>query len=248
MSDPIAPPASAGFNSPPVASSASPVTIPAAELARYRALESEYQEFQAKTLPELRSAHEAALKERDTELSKASARAAELEQGWGAERGAWANQETARQAELAASQAHANRLRDAYHSKAKSEALALAISGVEFSGSDPSERAEAAAQFLALIGPSFETAEVEGNPIVREKTSGRAAGDVLRELLADRRFQHFLAPRSRGGAGTDATGSMSSLERQFDGTMVRPGSLEWNVAQFQRGQHIAERSTGIRLK
>lgn len=241
MSDQTPRPPSPGFNSPPVASSASPVTIPAAELARFRALEAEYQEFQAKTLPELRTAHEAAMQAKEAERLQVLAERDGAVQILGSERQSWGDQQRALEARVneATSAAAASRQRHLDHVKAV--ALADALAGCVWSGESPEVRAKVAARFRRDLEPSFEVIEENGQAIVKEKATGRPISEVIPAILAAPDSQIYFAPSSRGGSGTDGTGSIY-------GSQLRTGSAEWHAGQLRRGQAALRASTGIILE
>jgi hypothetical protein len=85
----------------------------------------------------------------------------------------------------------------------KESTIAAGLLGV------PWDDADAAAQARQLLEPRFEAVrDAAGAVVVREKGTHRPAADVLKEWLASKPAERFLAAKSRGGAGArggDAT-------------------------------------------
>ena len=200
------------------ADSAASATIPLSveEYQRLRSLESQVEE--------LRMAKAAELEAKEADRIKALADRGRIEEALSQQRQAFEsklNDSTSRFAELER-QIFAER---------KGAVIAQAFAGRMFVGESPERQAEAAMQLRSLLESRFETArDASGALVVRDKASGRPAGEVIRETLDSPSFAHFFAPSSRGGAGFDATRSMPNL------TLPKPGSLDFIASEFKARQ------------
>lgn len=80
------------------------------------------------------------------------------------------------------------------------------LSGFDFAGDTPEERAFHRQILKDHLRPQFEAIKTPAGTItVRERVSYRPADAVLRERLSGKALALFLAPTSRGGSGTDGT-------------------------------------------
>lgn len=84
--------------------------------------------------------------------------------------------------------------------------LADALQGRNFVGDTPEAKAGTAAMVRKLLADDFETSrDGSGNLIVRDKTTGRPAADVLKERLDSPQFAIFFAASHGGGSGHSGT-------------------------------------------
>jgi hypothetical protein len=206
------------FSNPPAASGASLVQISADEFQRFRSVEAEFGKLQSKLNAELVA--------KEAERLQALADAGKSREALEEQRKSW-------ESKLSDANAGFNKVRDQYHGKAKSEVIVSSLVGREFAGDKPEVQAKVAQKFLRDIDPLFETIEdATGNLIVREKGTGRPAADAIKELINAPENQHYFAPKSRGGAGTDGTGSASHAQ-QTDNPHP-PGSAAWHGHNYKK--------------
>lgn len=227
MSESASTDAHPAFNAPPAADGKSTVPITAEEFAefqRLKDLEPRFAELQAKHQADL-----ATLTSKHGELAKALA---ELD----TTRKSSDEQRAALEARIAEATGQAGAIRQRYLDRAKSEAIASALAGVEFVGQDAAVKARVAGRFREMIAPGFDIAEdANGNPTVTERGTGRPFAEAMAGLLDAPENQGFFAPRTRGGAGTDGTGYAGSTIHP-SGNPHRPGSLEWHSLNLQRSR------------
>lgn len=217
------------FGTPPVANGASVLQITAEEYHKLRSFESQLGEFQKKYQADLDAQNNERLKVIG-EKEGVQKLLEESNKGW--------------QRKLDEANGSIAKVRDLYHSKAKSEALSAPLAGIEFVGNDADTKAKVAANFRTLIEGRFEVREDDaGNLVVRDKVSGRPAADVMKELLNAPEYQGFFAPKTRGGSGTDGTGSASTSATATENPH-QFGSLDWHAWQIARSR---SELTGLRV-
>lgn len=200
------------------AESSAPATIPLSveEYQRLKGLEAQ--------IEDLRSARSFELETKEAERIKALAERGRIEE-------ALSEQRQALEAKLSESAARFAELERQVFSERKNAVIAQAFAGRTFVGETPERQAEAAAQVQALLESRFETArDPSGSLIVRDKSTGRTAAEVIRETLDSASFAHFFAPSSRGGAGGDATRSAPNPQPP------KPGTLDHIAAEFKARQ------------
>lgn len=105
----------------------------------------------------------------------------------------------------------------------KSAVLAQSFAGRSFVGESPEAQAQAASQLQTLLESKFETVrDSAGQLVVRDKLTGRPASEVLKETLDSGAYNHFFAPRGKGGSGGNGN-SQQPLSTQEG---PQPGSAE----------------------
>ncbi len=143
-------------------------------------------------------------------------------------------QRTGLESKLTAAEQRAQQIERRMLDANKSAVIAQALAGVTFAGDTAEDQAEAAAQLRLLLERDVEASlDANGNVLVRDRTTGRPADQVLREALAGKKFAHFLARKGgdgTGGGGGDRTGKTEETEG------VKPGSLEAIAAEYKANQ------------
>jgi hypothetical protein len=92
----------------------------------------------------------------------------------------------------------------------KTAAIAEALNGREFAGTDP---AKTAALVRRLLADEVEAArDSQGLPIVFDRATRRPATEYLRERLEAPEFALFFKASNRGGAGSDGTRAASTQQ------------------------------------
>ena len=113
----------------------------------------------------------------------------------------------------------------AWFAEKTSSAIASALNGRSFAGSDP---AATAALVRRLLEGEIETVrDPQGTPLTRSRADLRPAADYLKARLDSPEFAVFFAPQSRGGSGGDGTRPAGTPQPQA------PGSLEAIAARFK---------------
>lgn len=235
--------ANPAFSGPPAESGESEVKVAAAELNRLRGLEPALKELQAK-YDEITGQHKAGLEAitaKDADLARLNGELEASRKTAGDERAQWesklADAQKAADAQRAALEARVTEeagklgpLRQRFLERAKSEAIASGLAGAQFVGDADAQR-RAAAAFRDFLAPQFAaTEDGNGEPVIIHRASGRPAAEAMRDLLNAPEYQGFFAAQTRGGAGTDGTGS-AAIE-----SPGAYGSLEWLAAAVKRGQ------------
>jgi hypothetical protein len=204
------------IQNPSEPAAAATISLPVEEYQRLKGLEAQ--------VDELRSARTTDLDAKEAERIKSLAERGRIEE-------ALSRQRQALEAKLGESAARFAELERQIFDERKAAVIAQAFAGRSFVGDGPERQAEAAMQVRALLESRFETVrDASGSLVVRDKASGRAAADVIRETLDSASYAHFFAPSSRGGAGGDATRSAPSPKPP------KPGSLDFIAAEFKARQ------------
>lgn len=106
----------------------------------------------------------------------------------------------AKDAEIQAANAKAGALETSILGSAKAAAISAALLGAKFVND------VAGGQVLQLLDGRFEaTRDAAGVVQVRERGTGKPAGETIKTWLASSDAAHFLQPTSQGGAGTTGT-------------------------------------------
>ncbi len=79
--------------------------------------------------------------------------------------------------------------------------------------------------------------------IVREKGTGRPAHEVAASWLRAGENQMFLAARTTGGSGTDATRQAPLAQSEHP-----VGSPQWAVERWRRGQAEANATKALQVR
>lgn len=216
------PPAAPGENrtppAPAPAATAAPtmVTLTVDEYQRFRGLERQLSDFQVqqqKALDDARNAELKAMADKG-EIEKALA---EQKKDWEAKHAEALGKHRALESQILTEKFDAT--------------INDALAGVEWTGDTPEQRANASRMFRLTIKPDFESIRLaDGTIVVRDKASGRPAAEVLRERLSDPSLSFLLAPKSRGGSGSDGARPPANQQQP------QPGSLEAIAAQFKANQ------------
>jgi len=187
------------------------------ERQRLRALEAQ--------LSDVRRQQDAALEMKDQERLRALAEKGQIEEALEQQRRTWERKH-------AEAVSRYTLLEQQVFGERKSAAIADALQGRAFVGETSEQRSAAAAMVRRLLQDEFETVrEASGALVVRERSSGRPAGEALRERLDSPQFAIFFAATSRGGAGGDASRPYAAPRG------AQPGSLEAIVDQWRDRQN-----------
>lgn len=217
------------FNSPPAADGKSTVPITAEEFAefqRLKDLEPQFRDLQGRHQADL-----ATLTARDGELAKALAELDTARQGFAGERATL-------ESKIAEATGKVDAIKARLMERAKAEAISAGLAGVAFVG-DESTRPKVAGAFRDFVGGRFEAREDDqGNVAVFESATGKPAAEALKAMLTAPEFSGFFAANTRGGAGTDGTGS-TDRTITASGNPHRPGTLEWHAANLARSRENA---------
>lgn len=220
----------AAFQSPPAANGASLIQIPAEEWHRLRSLEPTLAEFQRKS--------QADIDAKEQERLKAIGDKDGVQRLLDESNKSW-------QSKLDAANGSIAKTREKYHGKALESALAGSLAGVQFVGENAEVQGRVAANFRSIIQGRFEVREDEGGNLeVRDKVSGRPAADVMKELLNAPEHQGFFAPKTRGGAGTDGSGSAGN-QADPNANPHPFNSVAWHGWNVSRGR---ANLTGLQIR
>ncbi|MDE2100494.1 MAG: hypothetical protein KGL39_24835 [Patescibacteria group bacterium] len=134
-------------------------------------------------------------------------------------------QRTAWEGKLTEAQARAKQIESRMLAANRKTVIAQALSGKVFSGATAEIQASQTKQLQTLLDNEIE-ASIDGNgdPIVRDKLTGRPADQVLREMLAGPEYAHYFAANGAGGTGGgggDRSGRQQEAEKPPE-----PGSFE----------------------
>ena len=200
----------------PESAGAATIALSVEEYQRLRGLEAQVED--------LRNARNSELEAKEADRIKALAERGRIEE-------ALSQQRQAYESKLNDSMSRFADLERQIFSERKSAVIAQAFAGRAFVGDSPERQSEAATQLRALLESKFETVrDASGSLVVRDKATGRPAGEVIRETLDSGSYAHFFAPSSRGGAGGDATRPTASLQPP------KPGSLDFIASEFRTRQ------------
>jgi hypothetical protein len=115
----------------------------------------------------------------------------------------------------------------AWFGEKTASAIATALNGRVFAGTDPTATA---ALVRRLLEGEIETVrDAQGLPLTRSRTDLRPAADYLKARLDSPEFGVFFAPASRGGSGTDGTRSAGNPTPQ-----TPPTALDASVAAYHK--------------
>lgn len=163
-------------------------------------------------LAELEQAHARSLRERDeaeAERLKSSAKAGELEKSWEENDKRW--EKKYREVEQSRAEIESKWL-----GEKKTAAIAEALNGREFAGTDP---AATAALVRKLLADEVEASrDSQGNPTVYDRATRRPASEYLRERLNSPDLAIFFKASNRGGAGGDGTRTAGNGQQSDDPT------------------------------
>lgn len=191
------------------------------EYQRFRSLETQ--------LAELSKVQQAALDAKEQERLKAVAEKDGADKALSEQRKTW----EAKHAEALA--AH-TKLESQVYSERIESTVAKAFEAVTFAGDTTEQRAFAAAAVRRELAEELEaTRDAAGALHVRQKVTGMAAGDWLKEKLASPRYASFLAASKTGGTG--AGGDKPGLGDPSK--PPEPGSVAESVSNFIKSRSQA---------
>lgn len=174
----VTPPAPEPVIAPPTAPAMVPVTVE--EYQRLRSTEAQ--------LAEMKRANALILEKAEADRIKALADKGQVDEAMKQLREA----ETAKRTEAETRYAG---LESQYLGEKKANVIGDSLAGRDFVSP------EAAAQAKTLLDARFEsTRDASGQIMVREKSTGRPAAEVIRETLDSPSFAHFMKPSTTGGA------------------------------------------------
>ena len=227
ITTPAAPAPHPDFTKPPAAQGenrAAPAPAPAAQtvpftmdqVQRFIAIERELNEIKAAKQTEVEQAKQAEL--------LAMAKAGDSEKALEEQR------KIGQQKEADALKRYAA-LEQKVFDKVRESVVNDVLSGHTIAGETPEVKQARAKILRSILLEQIEVSHgTDGDPVARDKASGRPAVEVLRDRLSDPTLAIFFAPNSRGGSGSDGTRPPANQDQSA------PGSLEAIAAQFKAKQ------------